>query len=179
MLNKKTFRAAIGLTVLFSLAACGQGKTLNPTRETGDTSPTYGEKKRETIFGSGGLDLFNSNKKKNAEDGNGIGVNAYLWQATLQTINFLPLASADSFGGVIITDWYAPPESPTDRFKLTVIIQDRALRADAIHITVFRQVQNTAGEWVDAAVDPKTAIDLENAVLTRARELRTASQAAK
>jgi len=178
MLLNKSFRTAVGLTVLIALAACSQGKTLTPTRETGDTSPTYGDKKRETIFGSGGLDLFGA-KKKAEEAGNGIGVNAYLWQASLDTLSFMPLASADPFGGVIITDWYAAPEAPTDRFKLTIIIQDRALRADAIHISVFRQAQNTAGEWVDAAVDPKTAVDLENAVLTRARELRTASQAAK
>ena len=52
--------------------------------------------------------------------GAGIGVNAYLWRAALETIDFMPLAPADPFGGVIITDWYSPPETPDERFKLHV-----------------------------------------------------------
>lgn len=179
MVIHSKMRTALGLAIVLAVAACGQGQTLTPNRQTGDTSPTWGDQKKETIFGKGGLDLFGADKKKTDENGAGIGVNAYLWSASLDTVAFMPLASADPFGGVIITDWYSPPESPTDRFKLTVIIQDRALRADGVRVSVFRQVQNSAGEWTDATVDPKTATDMENAILTRAREMRTAAAANK
>jgi hypothetical protein len=87
----------------------------------------------------------------------------------------MPIASADPFGGVILTDWYAPPETPTERFKINIFILDRNLRADGIRTAVFRQTQTSDGRWVDAAVDKKTSGDFENAILTRARQLRVAS----
>ncbi len=101
----------------------------------------------------------------------GIGVNSYLWRASLDTLNFMPLASADPFGGVIITDWYSDPTTPNERFKATVYILDTRLRADALNVSIFRQTQ-TEGAWADAAVDPATEIQIENAILTRARQLR-------
>ena len=100
----------------------------------------------------------------------GIGVNAYLWRAALETINFLPLTQADPFGGVIITDWYSP-QNPDERFKLNVYILDTVLRADAVRVAVFRQTSGENG-WQDAAVDPQTSTDIEDSILTRARELR-------
>jgi hypothetical protein len=105
-----------------------------------------------------------------------LGVNSYLWHATLDTLSFLPLQSADPFGGVIITDWYSAPEDPNERMKVTIYILDRRLRSDGLKIAVFRQTHSADG-WVDAAVNPDTAIKLEDAILTRARELRLASQA--
>lgn len=102
----------------------------------------------------------------------GMGVNAYLWRATLDTLAFMPLASADPFGGVVITDWYVNPEKTDERFKTTVYILDTRLRADGLNVTVFKQTKNDKGEWVDAPVAGQTDIDIENAILTRARQLR-------
>ncbi|ESQ80902.1 DUF3576 domain-containing protein [Asticcacaulis sp. YBE204] len=100
-----------------------------------------------------------------------IGVNAYLWRASLDTISFMPLASADPWGGIIITDWYANPEKPDERFKATIYILDTRLRADALNVSLYKQT-NTGGQWVDATVSAQTQIDIENAILTRARQLR-------
>ena len=72
---------------------------------------------------------------------------------------------------MIITDWYSTPEAPDERFKLTVYILDTRLRADGVNVSAFRQVRGATG-WEDAAVSPDTEIQLENAILTRARELR-------
>jgi hypothetical protein len=101
-----------------------------------------------------------------------LGVNSYLWHASLDTLSFLPLVSADPFGGTIITDWYAPPESPNERFKMSVYITDRDLHADGVHVSVFRQTRIDASNWADAPVAAKTSVEVENAILTRARELR-------
>ena len=179
MLIATNTRLALVLAALLGLAACSDAKTEMPDRKPGDTSPTWGDQKKDTIFGDGGLNLFGGAKKKDEEAGIGIGVNSFLWRASLDTVAFMPLASADPFGGVIITDWYAPPESPNDRFKLSVFIMDRALRADGLRVSVFRQVKTGTGEWADTAVDAKTATDMENAILTRARELRSAANAVK
>lgn len=100
--------------------------------------------------------------------------NPYLWQASLESLDFLPLTQADSNGGVIISDWYAPPETPEERFKVTVYILDQALRADALKVAVFRQTKGKVG-WVDAEVDKTTAAGLEDNILKRARELRLAN----
>lgn len=104
---------------------------------------------------------------------NPLGVNAFLWRATLDTLAFMPLASADPFGGTVITDWYEDPTAPGERFKVNALILDRNLRADSIKISAFRQVKAPkTGQWQDAAVDPAMPRKLEDAVLTRARQLR-------
>jgi hypothetical protein len=126
-----------------------------------------------SITGDDGF-LFGGPKKKDdgSGAGGGIGVNSFLWRASLDSMGFMPLASADPFGGVIISDWYASPDVPTERFKVTVYILDQQLRADGVKVAVFRQTRDVTGAWSDAPVDPKTPIDLENAILTRARQLR-------
>ena len=100
-----------------------------------------------------------------------IGVNAYLWRAAVDTLSFAPLVTADSNGGVIVTDWYANPTTPGERVKLTVSIIDQDLRADALRVAASRQV-NQAGVWVDAPVAAATVQKLEDIILTRARDLR-------
>lgn len=105
----------------------------------------------------------------------GIGVNAFLWRATLDTLSFMPIQTADPFGGTVVTDWHATAERPNERFKIQVYILDTRLRADGISVTVFRQVQGVGGSWIDASVDPDTPLQIENAILTRARQLRIAT----
>ena len=100
-----------------------------------------------------------------------IGVNSYLWRASLETVSFAPLLQADSAGGVIVTDWYANPQNPGERVKLTVSILDQDLRADALRVAASRQVAQS-GAWVDAPVQAATVQKLEDIILTKARELR-------
>jgi hypothetical protein len=103
-----------------------------------------------------------------------IGVNAYLWRATLDTLSFMPLVQTDSNGGVIVTDWYINPQSPSERMKVTVSILDQDLRADAVRVAALRQV-NQGGQWVAAPVQAATIQKLEDIILTKARDLRRAS----
>ena len=100
-----------------------------------------------------------------------IGVNAYLWRAALDTISFAPLLQADANTGVIITDWYSNPQTPTERVKVTAAILDQELRADALRVTASRQV-NQNGAWVNAPVSAATVQKLEDIILTRARDIR-------
>ena len=124
------------------------------------------------VFGSG---TANSSKASSAdlgpEETGGIGVNAYLWRAALDTLDFLPLASADPYGGVIITDWYANPDKKDERLKATVYILDTRLRADGVSAAVFRET-SVNGQWTTAPVSPETNVALENAILAKARQLR-------
>ncbi len=105
----------------------------------------------------------------------GIGVNEFLWRATLDTLHFMPMESADPFAGVIKTNWYTAAQSPTQRLKVTVFILDTRLRTDALRVSVFQQTKDAAGNWVDASVDPDTTTKIENLILTRARELKLAA----
>ena len=100
-----------------------------------------------------------------------IGVNSYLWHASLDALSFMPLLQADSTGGVIVTDWYANPANPAERMKITVSILDRDLRSDALRVAASRQVL-TGGQWVDAPVEAATVQRLEDVILTKARDLR-------
>ena len=104
-------------------------------------------------------------------------VNSYLWRASLDTMSFMPLTSADAFGGVLISDWYAPPAVPNERFKVNIYVIGPRLRADSLRAVVFRQTRQPNGSWVDASVDPSTARGLEDTILTRARQLRAQAAA--
>ena len=131
--------------------------------------------KRGSITGPGGIANWFGDAPAQAGEGSGMAVNAYLWRATLDTVSIFPVTSADPHGGVVLTDWYAPPATPTERFKLNVYIIDRALRADGVRVAVFRQVRTGAGEWQNAMVQPETPVRLEEAILMRARQLRNQS----
>lgn len=166
------------LLVVFALAglsACNglpKGEAKYPTgmeRTSNDGNDIYSP--RPSIFGSGGL--LSMGRSPQTDD-SGIGVNAHLWRASLDTVSFMPLASADPFGGVILTDWYAPPETPGERFKMNIFILDKQLRSDGVQVKVFRQVRR-GNEWRDADVAAETAREMEDAILTRARQLRVAS----
>lgn len=105
---------------------------------------------------------------------NTIGVNSYIWRAALETLGFMPMAQVDSAGGVILTDWYSNPQVATERVKVSVFVLDTDLRADALKISAQRQ-EARAGAWVDAPVRAGTVQKLEDAILTRARQLRQGS----
>lgn len=147
-----------------------------------ETDPTYEDKQHDTLYKNGsllsdqgGISMLGNDKDKRAEGG-GIGVNGFLWRATLDVISFMPIASADPFGGVVLTDWYSTPEMPNERTKLNVFIRDRDLRADGVKVSVFRQTKGADGNWADATVTAATASTLENTILTRARQIRLAQK---
>ena len=167
---------AVGLAgVLLLVAACEGAQPLEVdhvrTARSGQT--VYKGEEQKSIFGEGGI--LGSSKKDEDSQGGGIGVNSFLWRATLDTVSFLPINNADAFGGVILTDWYSPAETPDERFKLNVYILGRALRADGVRVSVFKEGRGANGAWESVAVGPDVATDIENAILTKARQLRNDS----
>jgi hypothetical protein len=162
---------SLAIAAVAGAAACSSDVPVDSSNYPKD-GPRAGTRAQGSVLGDGGITLFGSGGRKTEEGGAGIGVNSFLWRASLDTVAFMPLASADPFGGVIITDWYTPPEAPDERFKVNVYILDRTLRADGVRAAVFRQRRAEDGRWSDAAVEPGTVADLENAILTKARQLR-------
>ncbi len=165
---------AIVLIAALGLTACGPAK-LRPVAD--DEYQDYRTKGGEQgkLFGDQGLAIGigkGAGSPGQSDTGGALGVNAYLWRGALDTLAFMPLSSADPFGGVIITDWYQPPAGSGERFKATAYILGRQLRADGVRVSVFRQVAQ-GGQWVDAPVSPTTTSEIENKVLARARELRS------
>ncbi len=155
----------------FSLSSCSsvEKEAKYPTGADRDSTGSDIYAERQTIFGEGGLRILGG-RDEGAED-NGIGVNKYLWRAALDTASFMPLASADPFGGVILTDWYAPEGKSNERFKLNIFIVSRSLRSDGIEVKLFKQ-KRSGGKWVDASSSRDSEIQLEDTILTRARQLR-------
>jgi hypothetical protein len=171
----------VAVAAAMALAGCSNTKP-NPTDPgySGMQAPgSTGAMPGGSILGDSAL-VFGTAKNRSGDSsaggGGGLGVNAYLWRGALDTLSFMPLSSADPFGGVIITDWFTPAASNGERFKATAYILGRELRSDGVRVTIFRQVLQN-GQWVDAGVSPVTVGEIENKVLSRARELRAQSQA--
>jgi len=127
--------------------------------------------KNGRLTGDDGLIVSGERKDSDGGAPGAIGVNIFLWRATLDTLSFMPIASADPFGGVILTDWYEDPKTPGERFKVNAVILDKTLRADGIKVSVFKQKMEKSG-WRDQKVKDNLGRSMEDAILTRARELR-------
>ena len=172
--------AAIGLLLpLLAAAACGgENQRMVRNDEYGDWR---GSAVRQRPLGtSAGLVIFGVEKEREerqaaaAAGTGGLSVNAYLWRAALDTLSFMPLASADPFGGTIITDWYSPPQAQGERFRAQAYVMGRQLRSDGVRVQIFRQALER-GQWVDSPVSAATNSEMEDKVLARARELRSQS----
>ena len=155
---------ASALILLFTISACDGGSSSYPQ------SPEDIRKDNRGKLTGDGLTLFGDDSAKGG-GGSPIGVNSCLWRATLDTLSFMPLTSADPFGGVIITDWYEDPKTPGERFKVNALILDQQLRSDGIKISLFKQQKDVGGVWRDADVNPRLGRDIEDTILTRARQL--------
>jgi hypothetical protein len=154
--------------VALSLAVAGCSHGSSNYQRSPDAPP---EAQGESVFGKGGLGINLFGSKKTDGSNGAVAVNAFLWRASLDTLAFMPLASEDPFGGVIISEWYEPPETPEERFKVTIYILGRALRSDGLKVAVFRQTHDSAGHWNDAPVAADVATEFEDAILVRARQL--------
>lgn len=116
------------------------------------------------IFGGGGDET--SRPRTTA-----LGVNGYLWQATLDTLSFLPIDNAYPSAAVIITDWYSTPDAPDERVKVAVYFRSEQLRSDGIKVNVIRQ-ERANGNWITVPVQAATVLQIEEAILQQARTLR-------
>jgi hypothetical protein len=161
---------------VLALAACGGGQQLSSNQlnnpQTQYTPPSLNGAKSN----AGTLFSFGKGTSRPEAGNDSVAVNAYLWRASLDTLSFMPLASADPFAGVIITDWYSPPATPNERFKATAYVLSNVLSAGALKVALFRQVQQD-GQWVSAPVDPTTVNGLEDRILARAAQIRAAGSA--
>ena len=164
----KKYNIVILVFIVLVLGSCSSDNGGIRTKESQPLQAIGGDRSKnggviEAVFGT---------SEGTRSETSSISVNGYLWRASLDTISFLPLNTADPFGGVIITEWYTPPESPGERFKVNIYILDKALRADGLRVTVFRQKRTSGERWIEAKVNQKTGTDLENAILKRARQMR-------
>ena len=166
-LMRSFHKAALTVLLALFVTACGY-EGVRPVEGPVERA----RNKQGSILGGDGLTtdgLFGGNE--DPAGGSGISVNSFLWRASLDTISFVPLSQVDPFGGVIISDWYSPPEAPSERFKLNVYILSRQLRSDGIRVAIYKQ-QLRGNSWINVQVNDKTATQLENSILKRARQLR-------
>ena len=101
-------------------------------------------------------------------------VSPILWQAAHDTLDFVKYASEDPLTGSIVTDWYSPPGNPNVRYRVNVFILSRALHSDSLTVTVDRQQRSANGQWAETTIARQVETDLENAILSRARQLKRA-----
>lgn len=181
--KRVVLNVAAGFCVIALLAACGGSGQYAAKKDEGPKSGPANryDPEAEGLFGQGGLTLgkiasgniFGDNSP--GERGSAAPVNRYLWQAALDTVSFMPLASTDPYTGVIATDWSSSPAAPNERFKVTVYLTSPELSATSVKVAVYRQVRNEAGTWIQRAVDPATPRQIEDAIMTRARQIRIAA----
>jgi len=163
------------LLAFLSVAACSgiEKEAKYPTGQNRDGTLNQDiYSKPGGIFGESGLSILDTTNNDSAST-DVITVNSYLWRSSLDTVSFMPLTNVDPFGGVILTDWYSDPSTQNERYKLNVFVIGSQLRSDAIRVSAFQQKQKR-GQWMDVAVDGSIATKIEDAILTRARQIRIA-----
>lgn len=171
----KSVLALCALTLLFPVTACSDYYGTDSGERIRAPLDDKEERRasRGKLTGEDGWDILGGSDEEDTSN-SGIGVNGFLWRATLDTLSFMPIASADPFGGVILTDWYEDPKAPGERYKVNAVILDKRLRADGVTVSVFKQKYDN-GSWRDQDTGTSMARKLEDTILTRARELRIAT----
>jgi len=171
------FNKILTLALLFSvsptLSACGGGdEDGGPKVEQSYPKILRDERreKRGKLFGEG-ISLLGDDKPVQQANNLTGGVNAYLWRASIDVINFMPLASVDAIGGIIITDWYESPNAKGERIKANVNISSKDLRASGVDVSLFKQ-KYSGSRWRDSKASDKLESQLEDKILARARELK-------
>ncbi|MEM8787013.1 MAG: DUF3576 domain-containing protein [Pseudomonadota bacterium] len=119
----------------------------------------------QTAEGGSILDFF-----RETDESSKINVNKHLWAASLDVLSFLPLEAVDPFSGVITTGW-GRVDGASQAYRSTVFISGPALEARSLRVAVFR---NAGGRAVP--VDTEVAEQIEDAILTRARQLNRAEE---
>lgn len=181
------FAAFACVTAALVLTACGSGSfraedpdPRSPSGPARNPNIEVDSANRETVFGTGGVSLNeivsgDAFRDGDGPDGGSLPVNKFLWQASLDTLSFMPLNSTDPFTGVIATDWSSPPSTPGERLKVTVRIDSPELSASSLRVAVFREIRTETG-WQPATVARDTPRKIEDAILTRARQIRIADR---
>ncbi len=176
----KNFGRSLCVAAVSILAACEGDNSASSESAKGPAGPARNPNTLgESAIGDGGLSLSSLRSGEllgNAVNGGGgsLPVNRFLWQASLDTLDFMPLASTDPFTGVIATDWSTPPGAAGERVKVTVYVLNPDLAASALKVAVFREVRTEEGIWTPASVNPDTPRQLEDAILTKARQIKIA-----
>jgi len=175
------YRAFVVLAASLSLAI---GACANSPVEQARTQPGAGETQQAstsepdeidteaTIFTVLGLAKKGSVKEPGPKTGR--TVSPILWQAAHDTLDFVKYASEDPLTGSIVTDWYSPPDNPNVRYRVNVFVLSRTLHSDSLTVTVDRQQRSPDGQWAETTVARQVETDLENEILTRARQLKRA-----
>lgn len=149
------FRVICLIAVCLSFTACGLAdQDIDPDEAFRSTNI---DERFPVSEGGSVLDLFDRSDPELT-----IGVNRYIWHASLQVLDFLPIQSVDPFSGVIVTGFGNPPGG-SRAYRATVLIDDPALDARSLHVAI----QSRSGP-----VDAATERAIEDAILTRARQLR-------
>ena len=130
------------------------------------------------LLGKGGISLGglinNDTGSNNSTTKIAMSVNPFLWKGALETIDFMPLSSADQIGGTIITDWYSTSANPNERCKLNIFISGKRLNTENLRVTSFCQ-EFKDPSWINKKVDQENNIKIENAILNKAKKLKLQS----
>jgi hypothetical protein len=165
-----TFAASLSLAV----AACGANQSSEqPDAANAQQASTEEPSEMDTeatIWTMLGLAKKEAQRDPGPQTGS--TVSPILWQASLDTLDFVKLASEDPLAGSLVTDWYTPAGKPNERYKINVFILARTLRSDALAVTVTREALLGDGRWIETTIERKVETDLETAILNRARQLK-------
>ena len=129
------------------------------------------------LLGKGGLSvsgILGNKDEENTPSSMNMSVNAFLWRGALETVDFMPISSADQIGGVIITDWYSTSSNINERCKLNIFISGKSLKTENLRVASFCQEYKNQ-IWVNKEVNDKNNIKIENAILNKAKKLRLQS----
>ena len=168
--------AAFAASLSLALAACATIQSSEPPQpaaantQQASTSESSEIDTEATIWTILGFAKKESERRVGPRTGS--TVSPILWQAALDTLDFVKLASEDPLAGSMVTDWYSPAGKPNERYKVNVFILARSLRSDALAVTVTRQERQVNGNWAETTIARQVENDLETAILTRARQLK-------
>ena len=168
------------LLIIFLLFAysCAVPQALKPKKVDPNTPVNADDRARKNIEEGRGISLkgaIDKNKRTTFQ----FSSSNPLWRASLETIDFMPLATVDYSGGIIITDWYTDTSNPKEAIKITLRFLSNEIRSNSIKVIVHNKKCNPAQNCTVSEIDSNIKFELQKSILSKASLLEKQSKKSK
>ena len=166
------------IILLLFAYSCAVPKALKPKKVDSNTPINADERARKNIEEGRGISLkgaINRNKGTTFQ----FSSSNPLWRASLETIDFMPLATVDYSGGIIITDWYTDTSSPKEAIKITLRFLSNEIRSNSIKVIVHNKKCSPTQNCTVSEIDSNIKFELQKSILSKASLLEKQSKKSK
>jgi len=168
-LKSRILRFFANILILLAILSCAKSDPV--TGESKIPEPSVEKRAREFADKGGGI-FGDINNRKTSGTNFEFASSNVLWRATLKSLDFMPLASIDYSGGILVTDWYSESTNPQEKIKITVRFLSNELRSDSVVVISHKMTCNSQGLCSTISLNENFNVSVKDTIITTARLIK-------